>query len=190
MMTDTKLIGTKLKRFRKEKSMKLQQLADESGISAGYISKIERGEVNPSVKNIQRLCFALNITANELMVDAGEVEKINNDQKDKTYVVRKDQRLPIYGISDSMDFESVFDGMAGFKVNVMTLRGGMNEKSYTVHSYDEFGIVARGNLGMEVEGENYALEEGDCIMIRANTKHIVTNLSAEDCVSYWIEICD
>lgn len=87
-MTDTKLIGTKLKRFRKEKSMTLQQLADESGISAGYISKIERGEVNPSVKNIQRLCFALNITANELMVDAGEVEKINSDQKDKTYVVR------------------------------------------------------------------------------------------------------
>ena len=66
----------------------------------------------------------------------------------------------------------------------------MNEKSYTVHSYDEFGIVARGKLGMEVEGEDYALDEGDCIMIRANTKHIVTNLSAEECVSYWIEICD
>lgn len=45
MITDNKQIGTKPKGFRTEKLMTLQQLAEESGISAGYISKIERGEV-------------------------------------------------------------------------------------------------------------------------------------------------
>lgn len=41
MITDNKQIGTKPKGFRTEKLMTLQQRAEESGISAGYISKIQ-----------------------------------------------------------------------------------------------------------------------------------------------------
>lgn len=38
------------------------------------------------------------------MIDDSEVGKINSDQKDKTYVVRKDPAAPDYGISDSTGF--------------------------------------------------------------------------------------
>ncbi|BFL47746.1 XRE family transcriptional regulator [Lactonifactor longoviformis] len=187
-MTDFKLLGKKLKSLRKEKMLTLQQLSERSGISTGYISKIERGAVNPSVKNIQKLCFVLDITANELMIDETETEKISSTNKEKSYILRKEERLPIYGIVNALDFESVFEDSPHFKVNVLTLVSGMREQSYNVHSYDEFGIVAKGKLGLEMDDGNYELSEGDCIMIRANTKHTITNRSSEECISYWIEI--
>lgn len=188
-MDNNVAIGKKLKNLRKKKMLTLQQLSEQSDVSAGYISKIERGTVNPSVKNIQAICFALGITANELMIDERKTEKISSTRKDKSYVLRKDERVPIYGIKHALDFESVFEDTPHFKLNVLTLVGDMQEQSYSVHSYDEFGIVAKGTLGIDVDDNlRYELAEGDCIMIRANTKHTITNRSPEECVSYWIEM--
>ncbi|MDO4289268.1 MAG: XRE family transcriptional regulator [Eubacterium sp.] len=187
-MNDNKLIGEKIKNYRKENRLTLKQLEEASGISAGYISKIERGTVNPSVKNIQKLCFALGITANELMIDDTEVKTLSDSHAGHSYVLRKSDRIPIYGITNAMDFESVFEDTPNFKLNAMTLAPEMKEQSYTIHSYDEFGIIAKGVLGISIGEVDYRLAEGDCIMIRANTRHAVTNLSDEECVSYWIAI--
>ena len=67
-MDNTKLLGKKIKDYRKRNMMTLQQLAEKSGISAGYISKIERGTVNSSLKNIQKLCEVLDTTTDELII--------------------------------------------------------------------------------------------------------------------------
>lgn len=187
-MTDFKVLGDRLKSLRKEKMLTLQQLAEKSEISAGYISKIERGTVCPSVKNIQKLSFALGVTANELMIDQPEIEKRSSVHAAESYVVRRKERLPIFGITDLLNFESVCDDIPNFKLNVMTLAGEMKGQYYSTHSYDEFGIVAKGRLGLELDGTQYELEEGECVMIRANTNHAVTNCSSEECVSYWLEL--
>ena len=189
-MADDNLIGEKIKNLRKRKNMTLQQLAGESEISAGYISKMERGVVNPTIKNIQRLCFALGITANELMVDKAEAEK-RGLNKGRSYVLRKDDRIAIYGVTNALHFESVFEDNPNFKVNVLTLASNMREQSYSIHGYDEFGIVAKGRLELTLDDDlKYQLAEGDCIMICANTKHSMTNSADEECVSFWIEICN
>ena len=188
-MNADNLIGEKIKSLRKQKKMTLQQLADESDISAGYISKMERGVVNPTIRNVQRLCFALGITANELMVDPSKLEKRATD-KEKSYVLRKSDRVAIYGVTNALHFESVFEDNSHFKINVLTLASNMREQSYSIHGHDEFGIVAKGKLALTLDDdEKYELNEGDCIMIRGNTKHSMTNSSTEECVSFWVEIC-
>ena len=188
-MTADNVIGEKIKSLRRQKKMTLQQLALESDISAGYISKMERGVVNPTIKNIQRLCFALGITANELMVDQSKLEKRGAAQE-KSYVLRKKDRVAIYGVTNALHFESVFEDNSHFKVNVLTLASNMREQSYSIHGYDEFGIVAKGKLELTLDdNEKFELDEGDCIMIRGNTKHSMTNLSTQECVSFWVEIC-
>ncbi|MCD8349345.1 MAG: helix-turn-helix domain-containing protein [Planctomycetaceae bacterium] len=181
-------VGDTLKKLRKQKNLTLQALARETGISAGYISKIERESVNPSANNIQKLCYALGITANELMV-ANTGNKRLSDNK-PYYVVRKSDHSMIYGITNALTFESVFEELPQFKVNTMKLVGNMKEQSYTVHTHDEFGIVARGQLTITLDDQyTYDLVEGDSILIRSNTKHSVTNRSTEECITYWIEVC-
>lgn len=209
-MTNSIRLGERLRQYRKNKMLTLQQLSEQSGISTGYISKIERGTVNPSLKNIQRLCFALDINPQALMSEEAEIpatdttkeavsgiteDKLEDKEKtnkNRNQIIRAEESTPIYGIADILDFKRVYeDGEDGMKVSVMKLAGHMHKAYYSSHPYREFGIVVKGKMEIELnDKEKYELNEGDCIMIGADTKHSVGNLFDEECVSYWIQLAD
>lgn len=62
-----KKIGRKIKKGRLEKGLKQVDVAVDAGINSSYYSKIERGEVNPSLEKIYRIAKALNIKSSELI---------------------------------------------------------------------------------------------------------------------------
>lgn len=45
---------------RKESGMTQKELADRTGIAQGDISKLEKGNANPSIKTLQRLAAGMN----------------------------------------------------------------------------------------------------------------------------------
>ncbi|MCY7287629.1 MAG: helix-turn-helix domain-containing protein, partial [Cryobacterium sp.] len=49
-----------MKRFRVEKGLSQEALADVSGLHRTYISSVERGARNIGVDNIERIALALN----------------------------------------------------------------------------------------------------------------------------------
>jgi len=53
--------GEKVKELRMTRKMSQEKLGFESGLDRTYISGIERGERNPSLKNIGRIAKALKI---------------------------------------------------------------------------------------------------------------------------------
>ena len=62
-----KILGTKIKKIRGEKHMSQEELAFESGLHRTYISDIERGSRNVSIKNIERIAKALDVSLKKLM---------------------------------------------------------------------------------------------------------------------------
>ncbi|MGN1009066.1 MAG: helix-turn-helix domain-containing protein [Butyricicoccus sp.] len=188
--------GNHLRNCRQEKKLTLRQLSEMTGISVGFLSKIEKGIGNPSISNIQKICCALDITVNELMTPKAEAELFSTIHKNASYVLRNTERCLLYNFSDVVRFEAIYEGNPHFKVNVMTLSAKMQvsgdaaNRFSSTHSYDEFGIVAKGSMVLEIAGQGrYDLNEGDCIMIRAQTEHTVIS-SSEECISYWIEIAE
>lgn len=57
----TKDFGQKLKSLRKQKKLSQAQLANKLGVHPTYISSLERGLRNPSLKVIDRIASALEI---------------------------------------------------------------------------------------------------------------------------------
>ncbi|WNX86596.1 helix-turn-helix domain-containing protein [Agathobaculum sp. NTUH-O15-33] len=189
MNAEQKSRGMHLRMCRQKKKMTLQALSELTGLSAGFLSKIENGVGNPSINNIQKICYALGITANELMATKTSDELLSTANDHSSYVLRGNERCLIYNFSDMMRFEAVYEGSPHFKINIMTLSGGANEHYNSIHSYDEFGIISKGTMSVELgDGTKYDLVEGDCIMIRAQTPHTVVNTSPEACISSWVEI--
>ena len=47
-----------MRRYRREKALPLDALADATGVSRGTISRIERGKQNPSIDLVRRLIAA------------------------------------------------------------------------------------------------------------------------------------
>ena len=54
--------GQKIKELRKQKKLSQERLASKSGLHRTYISDIERGSRNVSLKNIEKIAKALNVS--------------------------------------------------------------------------------------------------------------------------------
>lgn len=65
-------IGQRIREKRREKKMTLKHIADASDLSVTYLSDVERGTTQPSLKTLGRVAEALSLTVTDLMdgVDA------------------------------------------------------------------------------------------------------------------------
>jgi transcriptional regulator with XRE-family HTH domain len=66
MSTVQKQFGKRVRELRKAKGLSQEELAFKAGIHRTYIGGIERGERNPSLKNIASIAKALGISPSEL----------------------------------------------------------------------------------------------------------------------------
>lgn len=66
-MDITAKFGKKVKALRLKKRMSQGDIGKKLGVSANYISQIERGIENLSLKGIEKLAKALNVSTSELL---------------------------------------------------------------------------------------------------------------------------
>jgi transcriptional regulator with XRE-family HTH domain len=65
-MADIKVkFGKRLRKFRRNKDVTQEQLAELIGVSADFISQIERGLRSPSFENLQKLSEVLEVPLSE-----------------------------------------------------------------------------------------------------------------------------
>jgi transcriptional regulator with XRE-family HTH domain len=61
-----KNLGLRIKQLRGELKMTQEDLAFKVGVDRSYMGFLERGEKNPTLKNIVKIAGALNVTLSEL----------------------------------------------------------------------------------------------------------------------------
>ena len=62
-----KKFGDKIRELRKQKGFSQERLAFKSGLHRTYISDIERGSRNVSLKNIEKIAKALGVSPKSLL---------------------------------------------------------------------------------------------------------------------------
>lgn len=67
MVDIKKQFGEKIRQIRKQKKISQEELAFRAGLHRTYISDIERGTRNVSLKNIEKIAKALSITPDKLL---------------------------------------------------------------------------------------------------------------------------
>lgn len=60
-------LGKKIKKLRNDSGLSQEKLGEMTGLDRTYISGIERGVRNPSLKNIEKLAGALKVKASDLL---------------------------------------------------------------------------------------------------------------------------
>lgn len=56
-----------LREFRLERQVSKRALSQRAGLSASYVGKLERGEIDPSVKAFSVIALALELTPQEIL---------------------------------------------------------------------------------------------------------------------------
>jgi transcriptional regulator with XRE-family HTH domain len=71
------VLGSFIRSRRKLANLSLRQLAERTRLSNPYLSQIERGLHQPSVRVIRLIADALNISAETLLIQAGLLQREN-----------------------------------------------------------------------------------------------------------------
>lgn len=65
-MNVNKQLGMRIRYLREQKKMTLEDLSFESNVNKNYLSDLERGNRNPTVKILERIALALGISLETL----------------------------------------------------------------------------------------------------------------------------
>jgi transcriptional regulator with XRE-family HTH domain len=85
-------LGAFIRTQRQMANLSLRQLADLTSLSNPYLSQVERGLHEPSVRVLKAISDALNVSAETLLAQAGLVDAVTGEKADVPEEVGEDER--------------------------------------------------------------------------------------------------
>jgi transcriptional regulator with XRE-family HTH domain len=171
-------VGGRIRQFRIARQLTLRDLADRARISAGFLSQVERGQVNASVGTLRRLSEELGVTLPDLFTD----EEVGGLR-----ILRKADR-PVIDVSDlSAKYLLSQKPLRNLELYAGELAPGASAGEAYVHGdAQEILIVIAGAPTLELDGKTYVLHTGDSAEYRTSTPHTLHNRSDAPAEVLWI----
>ncbi len=144
-------IGPQLRAARLAARKSMAEVAEQSGLTKGFVSKLERDLANVSVASLIRLCAALDISAGSLF------------QPSRGEVIRRDAYPPInFGGSGVREYLLTPSGEKRMQAILSDIEpgGGSGAEPYSLPADVEFVFVLAGQLEITVAGQLVALDRG------------------------------
>jgi transcriptional regulator with XRE-family HTH domain len=145
-------IGAQLRAARQASRMTMAEVAGQSGLTKGFLSKLERDLTSVSVASLIRLCDALGISVGSLF------------QAAKGEVVRKGDYPPInFGGKGMEEYLLTPSGEKRVQAILSDIEpgGGSGDEPYSLPVDVEFAYILAGELRIVVAGEELILGAGD-----------------------------
>lgn len=159
--------------------MTLEALAERSEVSRAMLSKLERGEKNPTLVVAAKVAEGLGVTLSELIEERREV-----------IVVPRDRRMVMQDRESGFERQLLSPASGGRGVelilNVIPEGATSGEWPPQRRGVEEYVVVEKGRLRAVLEGEEYLLEEGDAMYFEADVSHRFDNAGYGKCSYYLI----
>lgn len=172
-------VGERLRSLRQRRRMTLREVAERADLSEGFISQIERGKANASVKSLRRIATVLGSTIGELFAPpvASGVR-----------VMRDDERPGLSFGVDATKYLLTPGWMEQLEVLRVHLEpgGSTGEEPYSHGDSEELCLVLQGELELVVGEERFLLGPGDSIGYRSSTAHTARNAGPGVAEVVWV----
>ena len=168
MEEDLKRIAARIRRWRDEADLTLQQLGDRSGVSASTIHKIENHQTIPTIAVLLKIANGLNRRPSQLLSEA--------DAENQIAVLRRDDR-PHFLINKQTHMEHLVGMIPRNKLDVWRVRieAGRGVGRPGTDAWQFNGevviLVEEGCVEAEIGTESFALDEGDSIHFDPSIPH-------------------
>ena len=172
-------IGQLVGQWRKQKELTLQQLAEEVGVSAAYISQIEHGKVSPSIANLRGLAKALGRRTVDFFIDELIDDPIVQPEDQWTTVTLPGWQAHVRQLVRIVGNKQ----MQPFYTEIKP--GGGSRKAYS-HPGEEFGIVLDGELTLNVGEDVYQVRALSSFYYSSLIPHSWTNNGDSLCRVVWV----
>src|SRR5512136_1405396 len=161
-------VGKRIQQYRTDRRLTLQELAERTGLTKGYLSKIEKAKKAPPVSTLINLGKALGISISEILGEGG-------DSKSPICLVKKGDRPFI--ARDGTVFGYAYQTLAHKFPNkhmepyILTLPLRPKQNALFQHKGEEMMFVLEGTMKF-FHGENeFIVDEGDCVYFDGSISH-------------------
>ena len=172
----TSLPGQRFRRLRTRRGLSLAQVARSTGVSVGFLSSLERGQMRSSVATLRRIARFYRTNILSLFETAG----------DNPRLVRPAQRK-VLETNAGVRMELLAWGNTAMEPHLFRVKpGGGSGESYT-HEGEEFLHVLRGTFEIWLgKIEHYRLSTGDSLYFESSTPHRWRNPGRAETWLLWV----
>lgn len=169
---DQGTIPKKLRALRKNKNISLGELAEQTGLTKGYLSRIENSETPPPISTLGKIATALGVDITDLF--AKLEEPIQNQE---LAISRNLKGTPIDGRGTSYGYyyENLALEKKGKNMEPFIVTVGFDHpvdiQTEFCHQGEEFLYVLEGSMEFFFKGKSYILEQGDSVYFDADIPH-------------------
>jgi transcriptional regulator with XRE-family HTH domain len=161
--------------LRKQRTMTLDRLANASGLTKSYLSKVERGLSVPSISTTMKIAQCLELSVGQLL---GETQ-----YQDAISIVRSSERPSFMrgGSSSGYDYEMLAAGKQFKMMEPFIMKPPLtfqNDRRFN-HSGQEIIFVLPGQMEIEFGGVHHKLSKGDCAYFDAHVPHRSRSLNGK-----------
>src|SRR5215472_11813736 len=168
--------GARFRRLRQRRGLSLAQVAKATGVSVGFLSALERGQMSASIATLRRIAryYRTNILS------------FFEPAKDNSRVVKPNERK-ILETTKGVRMELLAWGNTAMEPHLFRIKpGGSSGESYT-HEGEEFLHILRGKFEIWLnQDEHYVLEPGDSLYFQSSTPHRWKNPGKTESWLLWI----
>lgn len=171
-------IGGRLRAARQARGLTLEAVATATGVTKGFLSRLERDDVSPSVASLVAVCEVVGVRVGELF------------DPPESALIRADEARPInFGGRDVVEHLLTPGSQNQLRVihSVIEPGGSGGDEEYSLECDVEFAYVVRGTLEIVQGGEVVRMTAGDAFTFPGRRPHTWRNPSRRGaCEVLWV----
>ena len=161
-------VGRKVRDLRQRHGLTVQQLAEATGLSKGFISQVENNRTSPSLATLHALARALDISAAYLVVEEDQVPQVvRAAERPRVHVGGNTSRVEVLSAQPKRNLELM---LAELPPGLSA--GG--KRHY--HHGEECVVCLEGRVRVLCGEHEHLLEQGDSIHYDGRMPHAVENV--------------
>lgn len=167
MNEDLRQIGLRLKGLRDAVGLSKEEFAESCCIPIKDYDKYEAGEKDFAISMLKRIASKYNIDLNTLIFD--EESRMNSYA-----LTRREKGLEIKRVED-YKYQALASGFTNRKADIFYVTVEPKDDDTPIHmsthTGQEFALVIKGRLLIQINGKDLILERGDSLYFDPSLKH-------------------
>lgn len=158
-------IGAKIKRLRLSNQLTLEELANRSELTKGFLSQLERDLTSPSIATLENILEALGTNLKDFF----------SEDEDEQIVFSKDDFFE--NTQDDYKISYIIPNAQKNEMEPILIELKEDKKSIEIdpHDGEEFGYVIQGKVTLVNGEEEYDVKKGETFYLKGNLPHYIIN---------------
>jgi transcriptional regulator with XRE-family HTH domain len=170
-------IGSRIRAARQSQRLTIEQVADATGLTKGFLSRVERDLTSPSVASLVTLCQVLSISIGDLFAAP------------ETHLTKRNDG-PRISLGGQGIVERLLTARSERRIQIIQAciepHGRGESELYAVDCDVDVPHVIKGNIRLILTNEQYDLNTGDTVTFPGREPHTWVNPTDKPVEVLWV----